>query len=68
MWRRIVDFLVKRHELFVSTSSGTLQPHQVEHICPQKPKKGCWQWAREGMLKPADPLYSDLVECVNVQM
>lgn len=60
VYQQNVEFLVKRHELLKSESSGSLQAHQVEHICPRKPRKGCWQWGREGVSTSARSQHCNL--------
>ena len=48
---RIVQFLVKRHELDVNKELHSLPDHTVEHILPRNPKKGAWaSWSADGKL------------------
>lgn len=49
---RIVQFLVKKHELLMNKELHSLPAgHTVEHILPKKPAKGAWaHWSADGML------------------
>lgn len=54
---RIVQFLVKRHELGLNKGLRSLpQDHTVEHILPRNPKEGAWAtWSADGKLIPIYP-------------
>lgn len=48
--KRIDTFLVRKHELKVNDGEHDFPDNTLEHICPQKPKNGCWtQWSLEGV-------------------
>lgn len=52
VWKRVVMFLVKRHELYLNSDCSRLPKEtQVEHIFPRRPKRNCWQeWTSERKL------------------
>lgn len=49
VWKQIVVFLVRRHELAFQTGRFSFpSDNTLEHICPQSPKKRWQTWDAKG--------------------
>lgn len=48
--KRIANFMVRKHELTANKGEHDWPENTLEHICPQRPKKGSWvTWRLEGL-------------------